>query len=891
VLDDASRGAAISAQTPPDTPIWHTLDPQAALGQLGSDEQHGLSSAEARVRRMRYGANALTERAARSKLRMLLSQFTDFMVLLLIAAAVISGLIGDAKDTAVILGIVILSALVGFAQDFRAARAIAALKRLAAPGCVVLRDGQQRSLAAEELVPGDIVLLEAGNAVPADLRLLETVDLSIGEAALTGESLPVEKHSVAMLDPDLPIADRRDMAFKGTSVLSGRGRGLVIATGMATELGRIAHMLEAEEGTRTPLQQRLSVFGRQIAVGALLICALVFAIGLLRGEPVMEMLLVALSLAVAAVPEALPAVVTVLLALGAARMARDRALIRRLPAVETLGSVTTICTDKTGTLTRDEMRAVGVFIDGHRGTPDTLRPKDEPARSLLIALALCNDVAVQEDGMVRGDPTEQALWRLAADAGIEKWECERTDPRVRELPFDSDRKRMTTIHAAAGGFVGYTKGAPEAVLARCTHLATAQGAQDLDRDAMAAVADAMAEDGLRVLAVAVRHWAACPGGDDPGIEQGLTLLGFVGLLDPPRPEAKASVATCGAAGINVIMITGDHPVTARAIAREVGLADGSSGVLTGRELRDLSDAQLQARIQDVTVYARVDPAQKLRLVAALQHADEVVAMTGDGVNDAPALARAEIGVAMGRSGTDVAREAASLVLLDDNFATIVVAVREGRRIYDNIRKFVRYIVTCNSGEIWTMLGALCLGLPLPLLPIQILWMNLVTDGLPGLALAAEPAEADLMRRPPRPPREGLFTRGMALEAAAMGLLMAAVTLIMQAEALQRGDEHWRTMVFTVLTLSQIGHALAIRSDRSLVFELGFRSNLPLSGAVLLTLGLQLALIYLPPLQPIFHTLPLTAAELATCLGLASVVLVTMETSKWLRRHRRPQASP
>ena len=864
----------------PSTPTWHALDCRMVAARFSSDAAHGLSNAEVRARLAQHGPNTIREARRRSALRILLAQFTDFMILLLIAAAIVSGIIGDAEDAVVILGIVVLNAAVGFMQEIRAARAMVALKRLAAPGAVAVRDGRPQAVAADGLVPGDVVMLEAGNAVPADLRLFEAVDLKVGEAALTGESLPVEKHTEAIDDISLPLADRNNMAFKGTVVLFGRGRGLVVATGMATELGRIAGMLEGIGETRTPLQQRLTVFGRQITVAALAICVIIFATGLLRGEPPLLMMMTALSLAVAAIPEAMPAVVTVLLALGAGRMAREHALIRRLPVVETLGSVTVICTDKTGTLTRNEMQAVEVFVDRHRRSAHGLDPESEPTATLLLALALCNDVVRSEADGVLGDPTEVALWRAAAATGVDKAAHECAAPRVLELPFDSERKRMTTLHAAGGGFVAYTKGAPETVLGHCTHMATQTGVVPLDRMEAMAAGEAMAEDGLRVLAVAYRDWDGLPGERTPDvIERDLTLLALVGLLDPPRDEAKSAIATCRAAGITPVMITGDHPATARAIARQIGLMDDNGAVLTGRDLQTLSDEELQRRVGEVRVYARVDPAQKIRIVAALQATGEIVAMTGDGVNDAPALARAEIGVAMGKVGTDVARESASLVLLDDNFATIVSAVREGRRIYDNIRRFICFVITCNSAEIWTIFLAPFLGMPMPLLPIQILWMNLVTDGLPGLALAAEPAEHDIMRRRPRPRHEGLFTKGMAWQVVWVGLLMAAVSLTVQAFAIHTGREHWRTMVFTVLTLTQMWQVLAIRSNRESLFKLGIWSNLPLLGAVLLTFVLQLAVIYLPPLHRIFDTSSLTVGELLACIALSSIVFFAIEASK------------
>jgi Ca2+-transporting ATPase len=867
-------------------PPWHSLDGAAVTARLGSDADHGLSDTTAESRLAQYGPNAIREGARRGPLRMLAAQFADFMILLLLAAAVVSGAVGDAKDTAVILCIVLLNAAVGFVQEYRAERAMAALQRMGAPGAVVVREGRRQAVPAETLVPGDLVLLEAGNLVPADLRLLEAVDLKLGEAALTGESLPISKRTGPRADADLPIGDRDNMAFKGTIVQYGRGRGIVVTTGMATELGRIAGMLEGTSDTRTPLQRRLTVFGRQIASAAVGVCGLIFAVGLLRDEPPLQMLLTALSLAVAAIPEALPAVVTVLLALGAARMARARALIRRLPAVETLGSVTVICSDKTGTLTRNEMRAVEAFVAGARGPLAGLDPARTPAGDLFRALALCNDVTRAGDGKLLGDPTEVALWLAAEEAGLAS-SAGLLGGRLFELPFDSERKRMTTAHREGDGIVAYTKGAPETVLARCTTMATATGTVPLPHSTTMAAAEDMAQEGLRVLAVASRRWDRVPAdGSAEVVEHGLTLLGMVGLLDPPRDEAKEAVATCRAAGITPVMITGDHPATARAIARRLGILDDAGTVLTGRELAALPDEILRARAGEIRVYARVDPAQKIRIVAALQAEGEIVAMTGDGVNDAPALARADIGVAMGKAGTDVARESASLVLLDDNFATIVTAVGEGRRIYDNIRKFIRFVVACNSAEIWTIFLAPFLGLPVPLLPIQILWINLVTDGLPGLALAAEPAERDVMRRPPRPPQESLLGGGMASQMLWTGLLMAAITLLTQAFAARGGNGHWQTMVFTVLTLAQMWQVLAVRSEHDSLFRQGVMSNRPLLGAVTLTFALQLAVIYAPPLRPIFRTAPLSAGELAGCVAVSSVAFVAVELDKWRRRTRR-----
>ncbi len=851
----------------------------AVLRQLGADTARGLTEAAAAGLLAEHGPNAIRERTARGPWRMALGQFTNFMTLILIAAALVAGLVGEAGDTIAIVAIVALNAVVGFIQEYRAANTLASLRRMAAGQATVVRGGVAQSVSAAALVPGDIVLLEAGNAIPADLRLIEVHALKLGEAALTGESVPVEKSSGPLAETELTLGDRTNMAYKGTAVLFGRGRGVVVATGMATELGRIAGMLAETPETLTPLQRRLSVLGRHLALAAVAICVVILAIGILRGEPPLHMLLTALSLAVAAIPEALPAVVTVLLALGARRMVQANALIRRLPAVETLGSVSVICSDKTGTLTENRMQATEAVLWSGRQEVAALDGARMPDARLLEAMALCSDVAPGRDGAPNGDPTELALWQAARAAGHDGTVLAAATPRVMEMPFDSERMRMTTFHRAPAGLVAYTKGAPEVVLARCARVATVDRTAPCDPAQMLQAAHRMADDGLRVLAFAFRHWDSLPAADDAEAEQDLTLLGLIGLIDPPRPEARAAVATCNAAGIVPVMITGDHPATALAVARALGIAGPTDHATTGSALAAMPDDELARKVAGLRVYARVDPAQKIRIVAALQHGGALVAMTGDGVNDAPALARADIGVAMGRGGTDVARDAASLVLLDDNFATIVVAVHEGRRIYDNIRKFVRYAVTCNSAEIWTIFLAPFLGLPVPLLPIQILWINLVTDGLPGLALAAEPAERLTMQRPPRPAQESMFARGMGRHIIWVGLLMAGIALLTQVVAMGQGPAHWQTMVFTVLTLSQLGHVLAIRSERDSLFRQGVMTNKPMLLAVLVTVALQMAVVYAPPLNAIFGTEPLSVIELAGCFALSSIVFIAVEIEK------------
>ncbi|MDP2316434.1 MAG: cation-translocating P-type ATPase [Pseudomonadota bacterium] len=852
---------------------WHTVAPDEALRRLGTARESGLDVAEVERRGARWGPNALAEGRRRGPLRMLLDQFTDFMVIVLVAAAVLAGILGEPEDTVAIAVIVVLNAVLGFVQEYRAERAMSALKGLASPHAQVRRGGQVVTVASEALVPGDVVMLEAGNMLPADLRLVESAQLRIEEAALTGESLPVEKIVDALPAGDLPLGDRRNMGFKGTLVSHGRGVGVVVATGMRTELGRIATLLHEEDAGKTPLQHRLARFGQRLALAVIGLCATLFVVGLLRGEEPLLMFLTALSLAVAAIPEALPAVVTVALALGARKMVAHSALIRRLPAVETLGSVTYICSDKTGTLTENRMRMEPL----RAGEGDA--PESEPRRSLFEALAHCNDAARGADGAIRGEPTEVALLEAAEREGVSA-----SLPRLDEVPFSSERARMSTLHPRDGAVVVFTKGAPERVLEVCSARQGPTSTGPLDLPAVLAEAEDMARQGLRVLAVATRTLQERPGETTAEtIETDLVFLGLVGLLDPPRPEAAEAVRMCQTAGIRAVMITGDHPATAGAIARKLGIAQDGAVVLTGPDLQRLSDERFQEVVEHVRVYARVAPEQKIRIVKALQARGEFVAMTGDGVNDAPALRRADIGVAMGRGGTDVAREAAHMVLLDDNFATIVSAVREGRRIYDNIRKFIRYALTGNAGEIWALVLAPMVMLPIPLLPIHILWVNLVTDGLPGLALSVEPAERGIMERPPRPPGESIFAHGLWQHAVWVGLLIGGLTLGVQAWAWHTGHAHWQSMTFTTLTLAQMAHVLAIRSERESFFAQGPFSNLPLLGAVGLTFALQMATLYLPFLNPIFETEPLTAAELAICIAASTVVFLGVELEKWAMR--------
>jgi len=915
---------------------WYKLDVPDVLKQLDCELREGLSTEEADRRRERHGPNTLKERASRSAAAILAEQLTGTLVVMLMVASAVSYYLGEFIDATAILTIVVLNAILGFFQDFRAEKAMAALKRMAVPTVRVRRDGSIREISARELVPGDLVYIEAGTAVPADGRIVDGANLKVEEAALTGESEAVEKQTAALTTDEPSLGDQRNMLFMGTTATYGRGEMIVTTTGMLTALGNIATLLQTVRREPTPLQRRLAILGRQLAVAALAIVAIVFVMGILRDESPKLMFMTALSMAVAAVPEGLPAVATVALALGARRMLRHKALIRKLPAVETLGSVTVICSDKTGTLTENRMNVAILqtleyrFNLGQRSRGDEPfsgkhangtqpDPNDDVAASLLLAAgALCNDATLdretQSDGAFRamGDPTETALVVAAAKFGISKTVLDRAMPRSAEVPFDSQRKRMTTLHeippdrsvlpepfrqalsvvATLNGVehVSFTKGAVDSLLPLATRVWRDGHCEMLDDETRQRIVEAnieLAGSGMRVLALAMR----CDDGqvftstaEGESLEIELVLLGLVALVDPPRLEAAEAVGRCKSAGIRPVMITGDHTLTATYIAKQVGIATENRS-LTGKQLTRLDKPALEAAVAEVSVFARVAPEHKLRIVEALQNRGQIVSMTGDGVNDAPALKKANIGIAMGITGTDVAKEAAEMVLLDDNFATIVNAIEQGRTIYDNIRKFLKYTLTSNAGEIWVMLFAPLFGMPLPLFPLQILWVNLVTDGLPGLALAVEPAERDTMKRRPYPPDESMFSRGMTGDIIWIGLLMGIVTLgvgYWYWSADPDNQSYWRTMVFTILTLSQMGNALAIRSQRDTLIRIGLLSNKPLLGAILLTFALQLVVIYVPPVQKVMKTTSLSLPDLCIALAFSSVVFFAVDLAKLLR---------
>ncbi len=844
----------------------HALDVIDAAKELGASPESGLSEEEAEARIKKYGYNELKEKRRRGILSMFISQFTDLMVVILIIAAAISMFLGEAKDAAVILAIVLINAVLGVVQEERAGRAIAALRKLTVPRVMVKRGGLVRKISSKELVPGDIIFLEAGGSVGADARLIESVNLRVNESSLTGESTPVEKSAEAIKVPDLAIADMKNMVFMGTAAVYGRGEAMVTETGMNTQIGRIAEMVQEDNEIKTPLQQRLNVFGRWLGAACLGVCSIVFITAIIEGGNFFDDFLTAVSLAVAAIPEGLPAVTTISLALGAYRMSKKGAIIRRLPAVETLGSVSVICSDKTGTLTQNKMTVSKIYADNrsisvtgigyepsgkfYDGRTEISPLENEHIKRLLYAAALCNDAYLEhfkESNAydVIGDPTEGALIVLAGKTGLTRMELESLLPRVNEIPFDSKRKLMTTVHrTSADEYTVYVKGAPDELLKLC------DGA---DNPGILKENEKLTSGGLRTLGIAYKTIKGKI--DINEAEKGLTFIGLVGMIDLPRAEAKNAVALCKEAGIKPVMITGDHKLTAMAVARELGIEE---------------------------VFARISPEQKLNIVEDYQSKGGIVAVTGDGVNDAPALKKADIGVAMGITGTDVAKEASDMVLADDSFATIVAAVEEGRGIFENIREFVWYLLSANVGEILTMFFAIILGMPLPLLPIQILWVNLVTDGLPALALSAEPIEKDVMKKPPRRKEEGIINKNILVSMILIGMIMAAVSLFLFTIGMKESLEKGRTFAFSALAFLEMYHVFNCKSEHRSVFAAGIFSNKYLVLSVAFTVILQLFVIYNPIMQKIFYTVPLSGMELFYLFALSSLPLLFMEAKKALK---------
>ncbi len=930
-------------------PLWHQIDAAAAASQLGVTDG-GVSDATAAERLQQLGPNELQERGAKSPWRILWEQFTATMVLVLIAAAVLYAVVSGIADAVPIIAIVVLFGLLGFVQEYRAERAMAALKRMAVPEVRVRRNGRVQNISARDLVPGDIVLIEAGNIMPADARVLESVNLRVQEAALTGESEAVEKLVDALPPGEQALGDRRNMVYMGTVATYGRGQVMVVNTGMQTELGRIATLLQDVQQTQTPLQRRLDQVGRTVAYIAVAIAALIFLLGVLEGQTWAAMFLTAISVAVAAVPEGLPAVVTITLALGAQRMLRRNALLRKLPAVETLGSVTVIASDKTGTLTENRMTVTVVDVADHRidlqeqldargratdaFAAPAIVPQHDAQVLLLAGGALCNDALLQRHGdgstmHAVGDPTEGALLVAAHRLQLDKSALETVLPRVSELPFDSDRKRMSTVHALGGHgdvetpghgdsmvqqvrdllhstlsptpssqppalrFVAFTKGSVDGLLDISAHVWTNGHVEPLTaawHDRIMAANNSLAQQGMRVLGVAFRPLAAAPAKADlHALEQDLIFVGLFGMIDPPRAEVKDAVATAKAAGIRPIMITGDHALTALEIARQLGISSNNR-VLTGHDLDRMDAHELQSVVEDVGVYARVSPEHKLNIVEALQSKGHIVAMTGDGVNDAPALKKADIGVAMGITGTDVSKEAADMVLRDDNFATIVAAVEEGRTIYDNLRKFITFSIAGNIGKVLTVfIGTVLLGplldMPLLLLPLQLLWLNFLTDGLLGLGLGVEGTERDAMQRPPTKPGESIFSGGVGTQIVWSGFLIGALALGIGVLGWRIDHPNWQTMIFTTLAFAQVGQALALRSRTDSLFRIGAMSNRVLLATIGAVVALQLLVMYWPPLQAMFDTSALTVVDLLLCVGAGVIVFAMLESEKWLRRRR------
>lgn len=824
------------------------------------DRASGLTSKDASLRLEADGPNELYVPEGRGWVRLLLGQFTDVMILVLLGAAAVAALAGEVRDGAIILAILLINAAIGFTQEMRARKEASALQDMAVPFATVIRDGTVQKIDARDVVVGDAALLQAGDKVPADIRLNECADLQIEEAALTGESVATLKDPKCAVSSDSALGDQRGMAFSGTFVVTGRGRGTVTATGPKSEIGQIASMVREDPTQKTPLQRRLARFSKRLAAFAVLVCAGVFAAGYLAGYPPLITFMTAASVAVASMPESFPAVVTILLALGARTMARSNALVTQLSAVETLGSVTQICTDKTGTLTKNEMTV-----------QDVLAVNQE---QLLNAMCLSNDVERNAEGKLEGEATEKALFEYAANQGAVRSELDKRMPRIHEFGFTSERKYMTTVHQCDTGIRLYAKGAPEVLLVHSPEL----------KDQ----AKQLAGQGLRMLAFLMKDCRSVPT-DDP-IDESWTPIGLACLIDPPRDAVPSAIATCQAAGITPVMITGDHPSTAAAIAQQIGLAQPNDGakVVTGSDLKTYTEQDKTDAILSARIFARVDPIQKIEIVETLQDNGHFVAMTGDGVNDAPALAKADIGIAMGKGGTDVARQASDMILLDDNFASIVAAVREGRRIVDNIQKYIRYVLACNLAEVLIILLAPLMGAPLPLLPVQILWINLVTDGLPGLALAAERAEPGLMERAPRAPNASLLTGPITASIILLAVVMTATALWVQADGIRQASGSWQTMVFTVVTFMQLGQAFAVRSTYVSAFSLRQPANWYLVGAIALTVLVHLGVVYSPLGNDLLYTVPLTLPQLGLCTALSCAGLVTIEAMKFLRAIKSPR---
>ncbi|WFA08299.1 cation-translocating P-type ATPase [Tissierella sp. Yu-01] len=896
---------------------WFQKSQDELLTELNTSVENGLSSSEVEDRTSKYGANELKEDEKKSLWSKIIAQFADFLILILIGAAVISILVGEIKDAVVILSIVIINALLGIYQEGKAEKSLEALKKMASPNAKVIRNGKQDVVPANSLVPGDIVIIETGDIIPADLRLIESSNLKIEEASLTGESVPVEKDSNVKFDEDVSLGDRANMAFMSTIVNYGRGKAVVVGTGHNTEIGKIATMIQTFEDEATPLQRKLNQLGKVLGSITLFVCVLVFVIGLLQGRELLEMFMTAISLAVAAIPEGLPAIVTIVLAIGMNRMVERNAILKKLLAVETLGSTSTICSDKTGTLTQNEMTVTKIYtddkvidvtgggydptgellLDGQKVTPDDIGNLD----TLLSAAILANDASIQktnEGYKVLGDPTEGALVTLAGKANITKEGINESFPRVEELPFDSDRKMMTTFHSnyIPNKIVSFTKGAPDIIIRRCSHISLGDKVvpftDELKGKALKANSG-FAKNALRVLAYGYREYDTIPEDiSSDTIEVNMIFVGLTGMIDPPRPEAKEAIKLCKEAGINTVMITGDYKETAFAIAKELGMADSEDEAMMGAELDGLSDKELREVVKKTKVYARVSPEHKVKIVSALKENGEITAMTGDGVNDALALKKADIGVSMGITGTDVAKNTAEMILTDDNFASIVSAVEEGRIIFSNIKKFVFFLLSCNIGEIILVFVSILLGWEVPLLPIQLLWLNLVTDSFPALALGVEKGEPDIMQQKPRDPNESILDRKMFINILFQSIAVAGGALLAYYWAMNRYQVdlypenivHARAITFATLITAELLRAYSSRSQKYTLFKIGIFSNKSMVLATAFAFMLLLIVLYVPFLQDIFYTFSLTVLDWEIVLAFAFIPLVVGELVKAVRKH-------
>lgn len=882
--------------------LWYSKSIEDVTKDLETDIEKGLSRQEAEERLRKYGANQFQESQKPSIWKMLWEQMNSMLIYILIAAAVVSGIVGEISDAVIILIVIVLNAVIGIVQESKAEKALEELKKMSTPNAVVKREGVVKEISSEEVVPGDVVFIDAGRFIPADLRLVEAANLQIEESALTGESVPVDKIASPLEQGEIPLGDQRNMAFMSTLSTYGRGIGIAVHTGMETEIGKIAKMLGNQGKESTPLQKKLDELGKILGIGAVLVCIIMFFVGYFQGREVLEMFLIAVSLAVAAIPEGLLAIVTIVLAIGVQKMIRHHAIVRKLPAVETLGAVSVICSDKTGTLTQNKMTVTKVYVDGKFTELENVHLNTEVNDQFIKGMMLCNDAVVNDDKQA-GDPTEIALVVAGMNIGLTKRELEDQHKRVYEIPFDSDRKMMTTVHTNGNQFFSITKGALDRLLPRMTSIfidGSTKPMTEEDKKEILHISNQMSDEALRVLAIAKRDISS-EKDFNLQLEENLTFLGIVGMIDPPREEVKASIAECKDAGIRTVMITGDHQNTALAIAQELGMASSISETMTGQQLNEISDPELQEKVEKTRVFARVSPEHKVRIVKSLKENGHIVSMTGDGVNDAPSLKQADVGVAMGITGTDVSKGAADIVLTDDNFATIVAAVEQGRNIFQNIKKSILFLLSCNLGEITAIFIGVLLGMPTPLTAVQILWVNLITDTFPAIALGMDPDDPDVMKEKPRNPKESIFARGSGVFALLNGFLIGFITLFAFVEGLRFYSgassifsidfgnittdalTHAQTMAFITLSVSQLFHSLNLRSQKKSIFQLGLFSNKYLIGAIALGIIIQAALVYIPFLHDVFGIHVLSGKDWLFVVGISLIPIIANELVKAGRR--------